>query len=261
MLLHFGVKNSRQVYGRVADYCLFCHCRRPFTVEQIARYFHIMLIPLYELSVLGYEKRCESCEQVYDARIDDYTDIATNPRCGLETLIKFTNPNLSTGVEAEWKANERLLGKAVVSNDRAALMAGPFHAVRARIVLRGKEQHVDFWSAAAALATLVVPGAIFILFGVDDVSVRIAGISAAAFLLLAIALLATERTRYINKTVRPSLVRALVPFRATEEELELLAANDPVVAGVVKRIGLKKLHECLTAEVLKRTEELTDGPE
>ena len=53
--------------------------------------------------------------------------------------------------------------------------------------------------------------------------------------------------RFLGRAVNPRLVQALAPYDTTLEEFQTLAANDPIVGKVAKRVNLERLHHALRA--------------
>jgi hypothetical protein len=248
MLVYFGTKTTWKKLGRVADYCLICHCRRPFQVFRVSESFHVCEIALSETRLVGFERVCDVCGQRYPADVKAYAAMSRRRNCDLDTLIRRTNPELAAGIASEIALNERLQNKSLARDDRLALIAGPFYAVFPPIRERALATHIDWWSGMCVVATFVLPLLIIATLGIGDPSRQPALITAGVLTVASLALLATDVARYIRRTARPRLIRALAPFDPTLEELQTLALTDAIVGKVAKRVDLTKLHRDLRTE-------------
>lgn len=245
MMVHVETKPRRQPVGRVADYCLICHARRPFRLVRVSLTVHVFLVPVSEAELLGHERDCEGCGQRYPAWPRAYRKVSRERGLDLDALIRLTNPGLTAGLAAEAALNEELQDRPVGPDDRAGLLAGPFHAVRADLRERARTVHVDLWSGAAIAAAAVVPLTLILALGIGDPSRVPASVTAVVLLAVSLVLLGTDVRRFVRRTVRPRLVRGLAPYDPTLEELEALAAADPVVGKVARRVRLEALRRAL----------------
>lgn len=247
MFIHFGWKTTRKKLGRVADYCLICHSRRSFQLVRSARSFHLYLIPVGKPEVLGHQRVCDVCGQRYSADPKSYVSISKGKADDLELLIRETNPGLSAGLAAEAALNRRLQNKQLPIGDRSGMIAGPFHAVYPLIRERALTTHLDRWSGPSVVATVVLPLLILAL-GVGNPPSELALYVGGGLLVTSLALLVTDVPRYVRRVVNPRLLQALAPFDVTLEELQTLAADDPIVGKVARRVGLARLHRILRPE-------------
>lgn len=225
----YGKRPVERTLGRVADFCPFCREITPHRMVRIGYALHVYCVALTVGDEIGRYVRCVRCHSRWERLGPEYTGIASGRVRSIDELIERTNPDIREEFADRLAVEQQIVQGLVAVEGRHELLLEPFLLLDEPVEQRAKATQVDFVSGVLLLLGAVA-GVSWVAMNTSgraaDLLVRSAiGLASLVLFGLAIAALATDLRRYINRIIMPRLVRALRPLQPTREELETTMAR------------------------------------
>jgi hypothetical protein len=246
----WGKKLVYRTLGFIADFCPMCRTPRIFKLRRVGVARHVYYVSFGEGELAGYQRTCQDCGILLDAKPTIYASVADKP-APLPQLITQTFPDLAQAYQPTLALEERVRNSpaSLTPEERRVLIRNPMLLLSPRVEKRFASTHMDAdvgYTLLAVVAALFAGSYVIKRLFPDALEMSMLAILVVG-LILVVWQISQAGKRFMRRQIVPMLARTLRPLKPTEAEVTaVLEELKKLRHKIGSKLKVSELMEALT---------------